>query len=137
LSIQQLRSRLRARGCDAADVDTTIARLSANGTIDDGRVAQTLARHHAEVRHRGRARVTRELEAVGIDRETARGAVHAAFGDLDEAALLDRAIAKRLRGRIHDLAQFRRLYAYLLRQGFSSASALRALKARGAEVDDE
>jgi regulatory protein len=136
-STAQLRARLRQRGCETADIDQAIARLCADGTIDDRRVARALARHHAEIKHRGRSRVARELEAAGIDRDTARDAVQAAFGEVDESALLERAIAKRLRGRIRDLAQFRRLYAYLLRQGFSSASALRALKARGADAEGE
>lgn len=99
-------------------------------------MAKALARHHVQVKHRGRARVARELESAGIDRETARAAVRDIFGDVDEAALVERAIARRLRGPIRDVGQFRRVYCYLLRQGFSAAAALRALKARGAAIDD-
>jgi regulatory protein len=130
LSTPQLRSRLAARGCPPDEVDAALERLRAEGALDDRRMARAAASTAARVRHRGRLRILRELEAAGVDRETAREAVEAVFDELDEAAVLERAIAKRLRGPIRDEAHFRRLHQYLIRLGFAPAAAAAALKAR-------
>lgn len=83
----------------------------------------------------------REIESTGVDRDTARAAADEVLSGLDEATFAARALARRLRGpqpHIVDQAQFRRLYAYLLRQGFTPATALAVLKAhaRRAAVPD-
>ena len=79
---------------------------------------------------RGRARVLRDIEALGIDREGARAAIEAVFSEVDEATVLERALARRLHGPVQDLAHFRRLHQYLLRQGFPPDLAVAALRAR-------
>ena len=58
-----------------------------------------------------------EIEAA-ITRLTRERAVAEVFDAVDEEAVLERAIAKRLDGPIRDRAQFRRLYQALVRQGF-------------------
>jgi SOS response regulatory protein OraA/RecX len=69
---------------------------------------------------------------MGIDRSTAREAVAETFDALDEDALIGRALDRKLRGRrIKDAAEFRRLYAFLMRQGFESGKIGKALKERG------
>ena len=54
------------------------------------------------------------------------------FGALDPDALIEAALAKRLRGRarIADKAERGRLYRYLIGQGFSADQVMRALRAR-------
>jgi len=53
------------------------------------------------------------------------------FGELSEPELLERALRKRLRtGRITTQAQFRRLYAYLVRLGFPAGQVVALLKKR-------
>lgn len=117
-STAQIRLRLARRALPEPEIDAAIARLTQAGLLDDARVARAWARRAAEIKLRGQNRTRREIEALGIAPETARQAVAAVFGELDEEAVLERAIAKRLEGPIRDRAHFRQLYQTLLRQGF-------------------
>ncbi len=132
LSESQIRARLARRGYEADDVDAAIARLKENRSIDDARVAGAIARTQTSIRRRGRLRVRREIEKAGIAGDTAREAIEAVFGELDQDALLEAALGRRLRdGRpIADDREFQRLYRYLISQGFESARVLKALSAR-------
>lgn len=131
LSEKQLRDRLLRRGYDAEDVAAALARLKDERALDDARVAGAMTRTLTSVKRRGRLRVRRELEQAGIAGETARAAIDAAFADLDEDALLEQALTRKLRhGRtIADDREFQRLYRFLVTQGFESERALRVLKA--------
>lgn len=133
LSEAQLRERLRRKEHAPADIDEAAARLKAVKALDDRRVAVAAARTEAQVRSRGRGYVIRRLAAMGIADEVAGEAVDEVFGAIDEAALLERALGRRLRGpsaRIRDAAHFRRLLQQLIRQGFSASAVIAALKAR-------
>jgi len=130
LTAAQLRDRLLARAHPPDEVDAALARLRDTGALDDVRAARALASTAVRVKGRGRLRVLRELEAAGVDPATARDALDAALAETDEAALLDRAIARRLRGPVRDQAHLRRLLQYLVRLGFPTAEALAALKKR-------
>jgi len=130
LSTPQLRARLAAKGCPSEDIDLALDRLRAEGALDDRRMARAFASTAARIKNRGRLRILRELEATGVDRETARAAVDEVLDEVDEAALLERAISKRLRGPIRDEGHFRRMHQYLMRLGFPPAAAVAALKAR-------
>jgi regulatory protein len=132
LTSAQIADRLHRRGFQPAVVEDVVARLLRARALDDRRVAGAMARTAVEIKRRGPARVLAELQRAGIDRETARQAVKDAFGALDENALIDKALSRRLRGQVLDASQFRRLYAYLVRQGFSPTRAVSALKARAA-----
>jgi regulatory protein len=119
LSEAQVRQRLARKGHDHPDIDDAIARLLAERALDDARVAGAIARSEAAVRGRGRLRVMLQIERAGISKPLARRAVDEAFADLDADALLDAALAKRLRGRpIEDERERQRLYRYLVAQGF-------------------
>ena len=54
------------------------------------------------------------------------------FGTVDDEALLEASLGKRLRGRdtIDDDREFQRLYRYLISQGFESDRVMKALTAR-------
>ena len=132
LSEAQVRQRLIRRGHEADDVETAIARLKAERAIDDVRVAEAIARTEVTVRRRGRLRVDRRIQNAGISKVTAKRAVEHIYADVDADALLDAALAKRLRGNetIEDQKTFQRLYRYLVGQGFESDKALRALRSR-------
>jgi len=144
LSEARLRERLRRKDHGAEAIDAAIARLREARAVDDRRVAVSAARTEAQVRSRGRGYVLRKLEALGIAPDTAAEAVEEVFGALDESALLDRALSRRLRGPsagIRDQAHFRRLYQQLVRQGFQPSTVLAVLKARAkagnaADVDE-
>lgn len=129
LTTSELRERLLRKDFPADEVEDTVNRLRADGTLDDRRAAVAIARTHALVKARGRLRIERELRARGVDDDTARAALEDVFGELSEPELLERALRKRLRsGRIRDQAEFRRLYAYLLRLGFGGEAAVATLK---------
>jgi regulatory protein len=141
LSAAECRDRLLDREHQPDDVRQAIERLLDEGSLDDARVARAYARTAATVKGRGRVRIDRELREKGIDRDVAAAAVAEVFGDLDERALVARAIEKKLRStrRPLDAAAHARLYQHLMRQGFSPAvvsDALRTLRGRGADEGD-
>ena len=118
LSTGQLRDRLTRRALPMAEIEAAIIRLTRERAVDDARMALAYARRAAEVKLRGQSRALREIEALGIAAATARRAVAEVFDEVDEDAVLERAIAKRVHGPIRDRAHFRRVYQALLRQGF-------------------
>jgi len=92
-------------------------------------VAEAIARTQTSVRGRGRQRVRMEIERAGIDRETARRVVDEVFTGLDDDAMLEAAVARRLRpGAILDERQFARLYRRLTADGFESERVLASLR---------
>jgi regulatory protein len=132
LSEAQLRRRLARRGFDADAVNDAVERLRRNGALDDGRTAAAIARTQVTIRGRGRLRVRREIEAAGIPASVAERATEELFQEIDGDALLEAALTRRLRGAttIDDDGTFRRLYRYLVSQGFDSDRVLQALRAR-------
>jgi regulatory protein len=137
LSVAGVRARLEDREHPAEDIDAAIAHLLETGALDDARVARAHARTAVTVKGRGRLRVVRELAEMGITRDVAAEAVAEVFGDLDERSLIERALQKKLRGRprIADAAEHARLYQYLMRQGFTPAGVIAALRRRGGRAD--
>src|SRR5690606_16774115 len=87
---------------------------------DDVRVAAAIARTETGVRRRGRLRVRQAIERAGIAPATARQVTDETFAMLDPGALLESALARRLRGVAGPLddRQAQRLYRYLTGQGF-------------------
>lgn len=130
LSESQVRQRLARRDHNADAIDDAILRLKAERAIDDGRVAEAIARTETSVKRHGRMRVRRQIESAGISASIARRAVDEAFGALDEQALIEASLAKRLRGRseLEDEAEFARLYRYLTSQGFEHDRVMKVLK---------
>jgi SOS response regulatory protein OraA/RecX len=138
LSVEGVRARLRDREYLEADITAAIDRLLETGALDDARVARAYARTASTVKGRGRLRVARELQAMGIERQVAAEAIAEVFGELDERTLINRAIQKKLRGRrtLKDAAERARLFQHLMRQGFSPAAVTHALRALGGRDDD-
>src|SRR4249920_3691585 len=131
LSEQQVRQRLARKQYSQDDIDEAVARLRAERAINDQRVAEAIARMETGIRKRGKVRVRIQLERAGIAKETARMAIDGVFGALDDDALLQSSLQKRLRGRdsIVDDREFARLFRYLIGQGFESDRVMKALKA--------
>ena len=138
LSVAQLRSRLIDRDHPAEETDQAIATLLENGALDDRRVARAYARTASKIKGRGRLRVSRELQAMGIAKEVVAEAVAEVFSDLDERALIDRAIQKKLRGgtKPSTMQERARLYQFLMRQGFTPAAVSAAMGRQGATADE-
>ena len=130
LSEQQVRQRLARKAHDPQDIDDAVERLRSERALDDARVAEAIARTEVAVRKRGKLRVQMQIERAGIARTTARRAVDETFEGIDDAALLQASLAKRLRGRqtIEDDRELERLYRYLVSQGFEPDRVLEALR---------
>jgi regulatory protein len=120
LSEQQVRQRLARKGHEAAAIDAAVARLRGERAIDDARAAEAIARNETSLKRRGRLRVRMQIERAGIDRSLAKSATDAVFDSLDDDALLEAALRKRLRQRdqVADEREFQRLYRFLVSQGF-------------------
>ena len=139
LSEKELRDRLVDRGHSADEIDRVVKHLLETKSLDDGRVARAYARTAANVKGRGRLRVMRELTAMGIGRDVASEALAEVFADVDERALIAKALQKKMRGRprIANAAEHARLYQFLMRQGFTPAGIAAALRKAGGRSDPE
>jgi regulatory protein len=132
LSEAQVRQRLTRRGHDDDTADAAVVQLKQEHAIDDARVAEAIARTEIGLKRRGRIRVRRKIEQAGIAPATARVAIDASFGAIDEETLINAALARRLRegAWIESDGEFQRLGRYLAGQGFDSDQIVRTLSAR-------
>jgi len=131
LSESQIRTRLKRRECDPDDIEAAITRLKADRTINDHRVALAIARMESAIKHRGRSRVLQKIRQAGIADDTAEDAVREVFEEVDENALLDRAVERRLRGQQPkelDEKGRARIMRGLVAQGFRFEAILKRLK---------
>ena len=89
-------------------------------------------RSETGLKKRGRLRVLQQVQRAGIAPATARDAIDRAFADIDDQALFDAALRKRLREGdvIADEREFSRIFRFMLGQGFESERILRALRSR-------
>src|SRR6185503_9686505 len=136
LAEAQLRTRLARRKFDQEDIDSAVVRLRLEGALDDRRTAFACARTAVRVGHHGRARVVRQVEALGIARDVARQVVADVFSELDEAELLEQALNRRLRRGVDlgDPAIVRRVHRYLVGQGFDPSAVTGLLRRRRAQM---
>jgi regulatory protein len=132
LSEAQVRQRLARSTHPSSDIDAAIDKLKKEAAIDDGRVARAIVRHETSIKQRGKLRIKQAMARAGIAAATAREAIRSELVDVDDNALLDASLSKRLRhGRtIADDREFQRLYRYLVGQGFESNQVLKVLSAK-------
>ena len=131
LSESQLRARLKKRKLDADDIGEAIARLKADGTLNDRRVAMAVGRMESAIKGRGRVRAMQKIRQAGIDSDTADEAVREIFSEVDEEALLDQALERKLRGNaVKDLDEKgrARIIRALVGQGFSFEAVMKRLR---------
>jgi len=138
LTEKELRDRLIDREYPRDEIDRVVAHLLESKALDDARVARAYARTASQVKGRGRLRVVRELNAMGVDRQTANEAIAEVFADVDERASIAKAVQKKMRGkpRITNAAERARLYQYLMRQGFTPGAIVDALRKLGGRDDE-
>jgi regulatory protein len=132
LSEKQVRERLARKGHEEDAIDVAIARLREERALDDARAAEAIARTEISIRRRGKLRVRMQIQRAGIDKSIAKRAVDDVFGTIDDEALIEASLSKRLRGRetIADDREFQRLYRYLAGQGFESDRIMKVLEPR-------
>ena len=130
LSEQQVRQRLARKEYEQDEIDDAVARLREERAINDVRVAEAIVRMETGIRKRGKVRVRMQLERAGIAKDTAKQAIDSVFEAIDDEALIESSLRKRLRGRetIADDREFQRLFRYLLGQGFESDRVMKTLK---------
>jgi regulatory protein len=118
-----LRRRLLQKQHPPAAVDGALARLAAQGLLDDTRFARDYADAKAtRGGGRGSARLIRDLLAQGVERRVVEEAVRAALADagVDESTAV-RAVAEKRAQQLSGLpapVRKRRLAAFLARRGF-------------------
>jgi regulatory protein len=130
LSEAQIRQRLGRRGHTEAAIESAVGRLREGRAIDDVRVAEAIARDQIATKRRGRRRAEQQIRQAGITPEIARRATRAVSETVDPDAQIEVSLAKRLRGgnRLTDEKTFRRLYRYLVGQGFEPDRVLAMLR---------
>ena len=139
LSTSQLRERLARRHFEPGDIERALTRLTADGTLNDRRVALACARTDAAIKGHGRRRILQHVQQLGIDPDVAAAAVDEVFGDVDEATLLETAIARRLRGSAIPTLDQRakaRLVRHLVARGFAPSAVFARLRRKGSEGDE-
>lgn len=118
----ELRRKLAKRGFSSEAVDAAISSIYDMGYLDD----EQFARDYVRLRggEHGKSRLDRDLAARGVS-ASIRERVLAEIDDGDELAKAERLISRRL-ANMADLpreTKERRLVGYLVRRGFSPATA--------------
>jgi regulatory protein len=136
-SRSEVESRLRTRSHDDGVVHEVLARLTAQGLIDDDDFARRYVADKRALGGWGEIRIRRGLTALGVE----DGVVDAALagesaGEDDELARALQALRRRGPARPPLEAARRRAYQALLRKGFAAAVAYRAVRAWSSDRGD-
>ncbi len=132
-SQRELRRQLIRKGEAEEHVDASIARLAANGLIDDAGFARQLARSRVLGPGHSRRRLQAELFRKGVDRSVADEAIDEVLDDeaIDTEAIIERVARRKLQSlaKLDPEARDRRLWGFLARRGYDSDDIRRAIKA--------
>lgn len=134
-TIAETRAALVDRGHAIDEVESVIDRLTSGGLLDDRRVALAHVRRALQVKGRGRLRIERELAARGMAPEIVNEAVSASAEE-DEAAALERVLARKRVPSPLSMPERRRLFQQLLRRGFRADLIASVLKVRQEQEED-
>jgi regulatory protein len=126
-SVAEIEAKLAARGVATELAARVVANARRLGYLDDAELAGQLARGF-RARGYGRRRAAQALHRRGLA-AVAEAALDAAYGDVDEVALAVAALGTRV---VSDVAAQRRAVAFLVRRGFTSATAWSVVKERSA-----
>lgn len=123
----ELRRKLALKEYEPEVISATIERLRREKWLDDARFAASFVRTRVR-KGLGRHRISRELNAAGVEEETVARALDESVPDHDERAAAVVSARKRLiviRRREDEAAKIReKLVAYLFRQGYDSTLAM-------------
>lgn len=140
-SIGELRAKLLEKDwTNEETVSEVLAKLEDYKFLDDAQYAELYASFNVRQKPQGKRLLQQKLALKKIDKETAQNALEKVFEETPEDELLERALEKRLRskGVPSTREDFKKLYDYLLRQGFSYdliSSRLRRIKQEDFEVE--
>jgi len=125
----ELRERLVEKGHDAGEVAEQIELLTADGTLDDARVAASHLRVASQVKGRGRMRIRQELQARGIAKAIIEPLIAEMPSEDEDAAIQKFLQRKRVPEKL-DQAARNRVFQQLMRKGFTSDAISKALRHR-------
>jgi regulatory protein len=125
---------LRTRGFSSAAVDPAIERLVREGWLDDLAAARSLVRTRGA--RYGRARIARELSALGFSRDTASRALEESSEAEEKALRKAFEAAWRKAAGFDPPARRRRVRAALRRRGFSAAAISAMMKGSHDDTKD-
>ena len=127
---QQLRRKLTDGFYPPEVIDEALAYVAGFHYTDDLRYAVTFITDHEATR--SRRRIEQDLTRRGIDRRTLEAAWaewESDGGTQDEAAMIRALLSKKGYDPEHaDIAEKRRIYAFLMRKGYSAEAVRRALR---------
>ena len=131
----ELRRKLKAKDFDAQTIDATLARLRDEHWLDDDRFAGAFVRTKANKRQ-GRLRILRELQAAGVNNETAATAVAENLDSEREGEALRELCSRRARILVRRYGPDvlttdegrKKLAAYLLKQGYDAGLVYACIK---------
>jgi SOS response regulatory protein OraA/RecX len=128
-SLSQLRRALGREGLDPNDVQRALQRLAERRLLDDRAFAERLSRRSL-ARGLGRKRIGLRLAECGVGRDDARAGLAQALELIAEEPVLER-LARQYwsrHERVEPGLRARRLFAFLVRRGYTVASILRCTR---------
>ena len=133
MSRRDLERKLKEKGASEKEVQDTVEWLESVGAIDDAGYAELLVRHYSQMGY-GAARIRDKLYEKGVPRALWDDALDTLP---PQDGQIDRFLETKLRGRIPDEQEKRRLTNALLRRGFSWHDVKAAWSRVGTEIDGE
>ena len=124
----ELADRLRAKGHSEPGVAGVVERLAAEGLLDDGAFAAAFVADKRRLSGWGAGRIARELARHGVADSVTQAALGAAADDADELARALQVLARRGPACAPLDAARKRAYDQLLRRGYSTTVAYRAVR---------
>ena len=125
----ELRQRLIEKGHDAGEVDEQVESLTADGSLNDSRVAASHIRVSSLVKGRGRMRIRQELQARGIAKSVIESLIAEMPSEDEDAAIQKFLSRKRIPEKL-DTAARNRVFQQLMRKGFTADAISKALRHR-------
>ena len=142
-SSSELARSLQRKGEEKPHVDWAVARLQAQGLLDDAAFARSFARGKIVDGKQSRRRVQQDLARKGVSRSQSDEAIDTVFDEeaVDQRAIVEEAARKKLRSLsgLEPAVQRRRLYGFLARRGYEMDDIRSVLSAIGStlERDDD
>ena len=133
MSRRDLERKLREKGASEAEARYAAEWLEAIGALNDAEYAAALVRHCAQLGY-GPARVREKLYEKGVPRELWEEALEELPSD---GGQVEDFLRSKLRGRIPDEKEKRRLTNALLRRGFPWGEVKAAWRRMGEEVQED
>ncbi len=121
-SVAEMRQKLLEKDWTNAEiVDAVLEKLKEYNYLNDAQFAENFAAFNIRQKPQGKRRLQMMLAQKKVDKETAKDALERVFEETSEADLINQALEKRLRikGIPQDRDETKKLFDYLLRQGFS------------------